>query len=660
MQRSIIITLLLVVGLFPHAGYAEPDGSTQTTTATKTTTASSCDAARASGNLTKTYETKNIKEALKQLDKTSTDTITINPQTKGVTMKVECPAKKTTTPGVITVCLDPSCKVKATIKKEGAFMSKLEASTQSVGFSLASNDQVVSEVSKQLFNDPGIRSQLDQGLAGIDQAFSGLSAEAKAALPALKEGYEKTLQALAQGDVSTAASTMDKALRESPEIQAFLKDPNNIARLASDALPAEVKEVAGTLLPQVCSTIGGILGDSAGTAACQKSVSTFTGQPEPAARPAYENPVAADASGRIDPVAFAQRAAYKVANSSLNGYAPPELRPFGITTGSPEEWARFYTMITKQESNMRVAPTNADGSLQRFPSTPAGERSYGPGQFNVGEYGLNSWADVNNPDRVIDAYMQVTQKGKLFQYFGSLQRPNETLQHAGWYSQTVAPRIADTSYVPSYTTNPAPSQSSPFSIGGIFSSGSGGSSGVGGMISSLFGGGSTGGGIVSGISSLFGGGSSQGLFGGLSSLFGNSGIGSLLGGLFGGSQGSSGSSSGTAAGSGTAASPTTGNPTPTPPTSPTAPLVTPSIAFSVAPTTITSTQKARVTWAATGVQSCTLQDTTVRATGTTGSFLYERSYAASAPTVTLTLTCTPTDSRISAAQATKSVSLRVE
>jgi hypothetical protein len=50
----------------------------------------------------------------------------------------------------------------------------------------------------------------------------------------------------------------------------------------------------------------------------------------------------------------------------------------------------------------------------------------------------------------------------------------------------------------------------------------------------------------------------------------------------------------------------------------------------------------------------------VRATGTTGSFLYERSYAASAPTVTLTLTCTPTDSRISAAQATKSVSLRVE
>jgi hypothetical protein len=655
-----VIVLLLYIGFLPVTLYAEPDSGSQTTTAAKTTTANSCDQARASGALSKTYETKNIKEALKQLDKTSNDTITINPQTKGVTMKVECPAKKTTTPGVITVCIDPACKIKATIKKEGAFMTKLEESTKSVGFSFATNDQVVSEVSKQLFNDPGIRSQLNQGLAGIDQAFSTLPDEAKATLPAFKEGYEKTLEALAQGDVAKAASTMDKTLRESPEIQAFLKDPNNIARLASEALPTEVKEVAGALFPQVCNTLGGILGDSAGIEACQKSVDTFTGQPTRAERPAYESPVAADASGRIDPVAFAQRAAYKVANSSLNGYAPPELRPFGITTGSPEEWARFYTMITKQESNMRVAPVNSDGTLQRFPTTPAGERSYGPGQFNVGEYGLTSWADVNNPDRVIDAYMQVTQKGKLFQYFGSLQRPNETLQHAGWYNKAVTPYFGDASYVPTYATNPAPA--STFSLPGILTSG-GGSSGVGGMISSLLGGGNGGGSVLSGIGSLFGGNSSGGLFGGLSSLFGNSGIGSLLSGLFGGASGSSSGSSGSSSAGTTAGSPATGGTTASPGTAASVtntPITAPSIAFSVAPTKVTTSQKARVTWAATGVRSCTLSDTTVRATGVSGTFVYERAYAQGASSVVLTLTCIPTDTRASTAQATKSSTLTIE
>lgn len=659
-MRISIIVFLVYLGLVPITLYAEPDSGSQPTTAAKTTTANSCDQARASGTLTKTYETKNIKEALKQLDKTSNDTITINPQTKGVTMKVECPAKKTTAPGVITVCIDPACKIKATIKKEGAFMTKLEEPTKSVGFSLASNDQVVSEVSKQLFNDPGIRSQLNQGLAGIDQAFSALPEEAKAALPALKDGYEKTLEALAQGDVAKAASTMDKAIRESPEIQAFLKDPNNIARLASEALPTEVKEVAGAVFPQVCNALGGILGDSAGIDACQKSVGTFTGQPTRTERPAYENPVAADASGKIDPVAFAQRAAYKVANSPLNGYAPPELRPFGITTGSPEEWARFYTMITKQESNMRVAPVNADGTLQRFPTTPAGERSYGPGQFNVGEYGLTSWADVNNPDRVIDAYMQVTQKGKLFQYFGSLQRPNETLQHAGWYNKTVTPYFGDSSYVPTYATNPAPA--STFSFPSILTSGTGGSSGVGGMISSFLGGGSGGGSILSGFGSLFGGNSSSGLFGGLSSLFGNSGIGNLLGGLFGGSSGSSSGSGSSSTNAATGQQTTTGTAAApgTPPPAATTPITAPSIAFSVAPTTVTETQKARVTWAATGVRSCTLSDTTTRATGVTGSFVYERGYAQGASSVTLTLTCIPTDTRVSSSQTTKSVFVTIK
>lgn len=152
--------------------------------------------------------------------------------------------------------------------------------------------------------------------------------------------------------------------------------------------------------------------------------------------------IAVDSSGRIDPVSFAQTMASKIANSPLNGQVPSWGKEFGITTGSPQEWARFFTMLQQQESGHRVAQTNADGSLKKFPTTPAGEQSYGPGQFKPGEYGLKTWADVNNPDKVADAYIEVAKKGKLQAYFGSLQRPNETLQHGKWYDSTVAPNLA--------------------------------------------------------------------------------------------------------------------------------------------------------------------------------------------------------------------------
>lgn len=146
-------------------------------------------------------------------------------------------------------------------------------------------------------------------------------------------------------------------------------------------------------------------------------------------------------SQRIDPVAFARYMRDRVASSSLNGNVPAWGPQFGIKTGSPDEWARFYTMVQQQESGHRVAPVNPDGTLARFPTTPTGERSYGPGQFNVGEYGLKTWQDVNDPRKVADAYVRVAEQGKVPNYFGSVQRPHETLQHAGWYDKTIAPKL---------------------------------------------------------------------------------------------------------------------------------------------------------------------------------------------------------------------------
>jgi hypothetical protein len=160
----------------------------------------------------------------------------------------------------------------------------------------------------------------------------------------------------------------------------------------------------------------------------------------------------------IDPAAFMAVAEQKIAASPLNGFVPRDGAMFGIKTGSPREWARFFAMITKQESGFRIALRNADGSLARFATTLKSEKSFGPGQFNKGEYGLKSWDDVNNPDRVIDAYIEVAKsftmksgnirgnnKG-MDAYFGSIRRPNEVLQHASWAANLAPGEGAPTPY----------------------------------------------------------------------------------------------------------------------------------------------------------------------------------------------------------------------
>lgn len=141
----------------------------------------------------------------------------------------------------------------------------------------------------------------------------------------------------------------------------------------------------------------------------------------------------------IDPVRLYGLAVKKFTASNLNGWTEPRLHQFGVTTGDAREWARLFVMMCKQESGCRIARTYVNGALEKFPSTLQGENSYGPMQFNIGEYGLNSWAMVNSPACTIDAYIRVAQQNNLFKYFGSMQRPNETLQHANWFNTTVQP-----------------------------------------------------------------------------------------------------------------------------------------------------------------------------------------------------------------------------
>ncbi len=152
----------------------------------------------------------------------------------------------------------------------------------------------------------------------------------------------------------------------------------------------------------------------------------------------------------IDPNALYANLMQQVSQSRLNGWVPKDGERFGIKTGSPQEWARLFTMLARQESGLRQAPVNPDGSLARFASTPAGERSFGPYQFNVGEYGLSNWSDVNDPEKAGAAVIRVAEKFAqpsgylsgpnntgMSAYFGSFRRPNEVLQHGQWADQTL-------------------------------------------------------------------------------------------------------------------------------------------------------------------------------------------------------------------------------
>lgn len=200
------------------------------------------------------------------------------------------------------------------------------------------------------------------------------------------------------------------------------------------------------------AALPGMAFDSGQQQQAQQWVEAPPKTPEPQHQSQMRQMVGAD--GRIDPVAFAEAMEGKVKDSPLNGYVPKDGAAFGIKEGSPREWARLFSMMVQQESGHKTARRNPDGSLQRFASTIPTERSFGPGQFNIGEYGLKSWDDVNDPSRVGDAMINVARQHVLpsgairgpnntglAAYFGSIRRPHETLQHGRWYDQNVGSRL---------------------------------------------------------------------------------------------------------------------------------------------------------------------------------------------------------------------------
>lgn len=160
------------------------------------------------------------------------------------------------------------------------------------------------------------------------------------------------------------------------------------------------------------------------------SISEFTGELRP------------NRKGKVDPKEYYRAALNKLKNSSLIGFVPRDGKRFGITKGTAEEWARFMTQLTKQESNFSI-----------YARGPRGEQSFGLSQMKPGEYGLRTMKDVLNPDKAQQAMIKQFEKyilkfgaitgrgrgkgtysgwGGAAAYFGPLRRTKEFFQHNKW------------------------------------------------------------------------------------------------------------------------------------------------------------------------------------------------------------------------------------
>ena len=145
-----------------------------------------------------------------------------------------------------------------------------------------------------------------------------------------------------------------------------------------------------------------------------------------------------DSRGYVDPKAYYSEALMKLESSKLIGFVPKDGERFGIKTGSKEEWARFMTQLTKQESGFNVN-TIGDGG-----------RSKGLSQMLEGEYGIKNPHDphqaqsgmIKQFEKYVIASEHIAGTGSgpgtyggyrgVAAYFGPLRREKEFFQHNTW------------------------------------------------------------------------------------------------------------------------------------------------------------------------------------------------------------------------------------
>ncbi len=122
----------------------------------------------------------------------------------------------------------------------------------------------------------------------------------------------------------------------------------------------------------------------------QKPSDFQSGQKNAIPAEAYKNfgdgSIRVDSKGNVDKQQYYNAAVKRFASSPLNGFVPEDGYKYGITKGSPEEWANLAMRLTKVESNFNVNVTNM--------ADPGGSR----GLMQWGNHhGINNsnWRDPN-------------------------------------------------------------------------------------------------------------------------------------------------------------------------------------------------------------------------------------------------------------------------
>lgn len=107
--------------------------------------------------------------------------------------------------------------------------------------------------------------------------------------------------------------------------------------------------------------------------------------------PANQNPdygtlpdfLETDQNSRVSPQQLNGFMVKQIANSKLNGFVPRDGEQYGITTGAPEEWAKYMVGLSELESGHR---TTVVGDVGRFPGNSNGLYQLSPNDAQ--NYGL--------------------------------------------------------------------------------------------------------------------------------------------------------------------------------------------------------------------------------------------------------------------------------
>lgn len=146
-------------------------------------------------------------------------------------------------------------------------------------------------------------------------------------------------------------------------------------------------------------------------------------------------PVAADRGGKINANQFRQMMIGRLQNSGLNGYVPPDGPKYGITKGTPQEWANYFVGLAQHESGLNVKTTGDIGRFRGnsnglYQLSPDDAKTYG---FQATPFTMEQLADPNfNADiavRIHEHWILKKRKGikdGAGKYWGPISREGWT------------------------------------------------------------------------------------------------------------------------------------------------------------------------------------------------------------------------------------------